>query len=461
MGELFNLTVAEAAESMWRRELTSQALAESLLSRIERLEPGLKAWVTIDREKVLGAAQECDRELAGKGPRGPLHGIPVGIKDIFYTEGMKTEAGSKIYADFVPDYDSTAVARLKEAGAIVLGKTVTTELAAGGPSPTSNPWNPAHTAGGSSVGSTVAVAVRMCPAALGTQTGGSICRPASYNGVVGLSPTYGRISRYGVVPVSWSLDTVGILTRTVKDAALTLQVVAGYDPHDPTSSNEPVPDYVGALGSVSPDITDPSHGRPPRIGLVREFFLERCDDDVRRHTEEVVHRLVHAGAAIEEIHLPKSFATSHTAHRIVMCVECAAFHEERFKERRQDYGPGIRRPIETGMVIPGVRYVQALRLRRRFRDEMVDTVAGLDALLTPATPTAAPGDLGTTGDPLFQSPWTFAGMPMITVPSGLNRSGMPLAIQLAGAPFEEARLLRVAQWCEAVLGVEMNPPRAD
>ncbi len=461
MGEPFNLTVAEAAESMRRRELTSRALTESLLSRIERLEPSLRAWVTIDREKVLGAAQERDRELEEKGPRGPLHGIPVGIKDIFYTEGMKTEAGSKIYADFVPDYDATAVARLKKAGAIVLGKTVTTELAAGGPSPTRNPWNPAHTAGGSSTGSAVAVAVSMCPAALGTQTGGSICRPASYNGVVGLSPSYGRISRYGVVPVSWSLDTIGILTRTVEDAALMLQVLAGYGPHDPTSSNEPVSDYGGELGSDSLGTTGPSHGRPPRIGLVREFFLERCDDDVRKNTEEAAYRLGQAGAAIEEIRLPNSFATSHTAHRIVMCVECAAFHEERFKERRQDYGPGIRRPIETGMVVPGVRYVQALRLRRRFRDEMVDTVGRLDALLTPTTPTAAPGDLGTTGDPLFQSPWTFAGMPSITLPSGLNRSGMPLAIQLAGVPFREARLLSVAHWCEAVLDVEMVPPGTD
>jgi aspartyl-tRNA(Asn)/glutamyl-tRNA(Gln) amidotransferase subunit A len=266
---------------------------------------------------------------------------------------------------------------------------------------------------------------------------------------VGLKPTYGRLSRYGVVPVSWSLDTVGILVRTVEDAAILLGVMAGYDPHDPSSSTEPVPDYRGALDSLQD---------PPRIGLIREFFLEQCDDEVKKHTEETAQRLSRAGAIVEEMRLPQSFATCYAAHRIVMNVECAAFHEEYFKERADDYGPRIRTTIETGMLVPGVRYLQAQRMRSRFREEMSATAGRVDALLTPTTPTPAPRDLTTTGDPVFQSPWTSSGLPTVTIPSGLSQSGLPLGIQLAGLPFGEARLLAVARWCEAALGVELVPP---
>ena len=449
MTELFNLTVAEASERIRNGELSSVALTQSLLERIQLLDPVLRAWVTVDREDALGAAQQRDKELEEKGPRGPLHGIPLGLKDIFYTGGMKTTAGSKIYADFVPSYDATCVARLKEAGALVLGKAVTTEFATSDPSPSRNPWNLAHTPGGSSSGPSVAVASRMAPAALGSQTGGSTCRPASYNGIVGLKATYGRISRYGVVPVSWSLDTVGILVRTVEDAAIVLGAMAGHDPQDPSSSIEPVPDYRGALASVE---------RPPRIGLIREFFLERCDDEVRKNTEEVAQRLSQAGATIEEIGLPESFASCYAAHRIVTDVECSAFHEELFKKHADDYSPKLRSRIEAGLLIPGVRYMQAQRMRRHFRDEMTAMASRMDALLTPTTTTPAPKDLTTTGDPVFQSPWTSSGLPTVTIPSGLSQSGLPLGVQLEGTPFGEARLLAVAHWCEAVLGVTLTPP---
>ena len=449
MPELFELTVAEAAERIRKREVSSAALAESYLSRIERLEPRLKAWVTIDREDVLGKARERDRELQNTGPRGPLHGIPVGLKDIFYTAGMKTTACSPIYADFVPTYDATSVSHLKEAGAIVLGKAVTTQFANTDPSPTRNPWNSAHTAGGSSSGSSVAVAARMCPAALGSQTGGSTCRPASYNGIVGLKPTYGRVSRYGVIPVSWSLDTVGILVRTVEDAAIMLGAMAGYDPNDPSSSSEPVPDYRVALGAA-PD--------QPRIGLMRGFFLEQSDEEVRKHTEDAVQRLSQGGAIIEEVDLPEGFATCHPAHRIMHYLECATFHEELFKEHADDYAPKLRGIIESGLLIPGVHYLQAQRMRRALRRELEATAGKVDAILTPTTATPAPRDLTTTGNAWFQSPWTFAGLPTITIPSGLSRSGLPLGIQLAGPPFKEERLLAVARWCEATLGIELMPP---
>ena len=227
MPDPYELSVVEAAAQIRDGSLSPVTLAESLLGRIDALDSDLQAWVTIDREAVLATAREREGQASQGEFLGPIHGVPVALKDIFYTAGMLTACGSKVYSDFVPDFDATSVSKIKEAGGIILGKAVTTEFATSDPSPTHNPWNLEHTPGGSSSGSSAAVASRMVPAALGSQTGGSTCRPAAYNGIVGLKPTYGRISRYGVVPVSWSLDHVGILTRTVADAALMLMVLSG------------------------------------------------------------------------------------------------------------------------------------------------------------------------------------------------------------------------------------------
>ena len=449
MGELYDLTLAKAARGIREGEFSSVALVQSLFKRIDVTEPHIRAWVTLDREAVLDEAEKLDRDLEKNGPRGPLHGVPVGLKDIIHAEGMKTTAGSKVYADHVPGYNATAVTRLKEAGAIIQGKVVTCEFALSDPSPTRNPWNPEYCPGGSSSGSATSVATRMTPATLGTQTGGSTCRPAAYNGIVGLKPTYGRISRYGVIPVSWSLDTVGILVRSVEDAAIMLGVMAGHDPHDPSSSKEPVPDYRGSLDGVQ---------APPRIGLIREFFLEKCTDEVRKNTEDVAQKLGQAGATIEEIALPKGFESCYAPHRLILNTECAAVHEEMFKKHADDYGPRVRGIVESAMLVPAVRYLQAQRIRRGFRDEMVAIASKVDALLTPTTPTPAPRDLNITGDPLFQTPWTFATIPTITIPSGLSESGLPMGVQFEGLPFGEPKLLAVAHWSEAVLGLDLVPP---
>ena len=424
-------------------------LVDSLLSRAEAMEPSLKVWVTLDPEGALEAARRSEGELARSGPCGSLHGIPVGVKDIYYTQGVKTTACSPIYADFVPEYDATSVALLKRAGAIIMGKTVTTEFACGDPPPTRNPWDAAHTPGGSSSGSAVGTAARIFPAALGSQTAGSVLRPASYNGVVGLKPTFGRISRYGVVPVAWSLDTMGTFTRTVEDAALMLSVMAGHDPNDFSSSTEPVPNYQEAIGAQQ---------SPPRIGLVRQFFYDRSDDEVRQHTDHIVERLTRAGAEAEEVALPTNFGTLLAAHRVIMTVEAAAVHQANFSARPDDYAPNVRGVVEAGMLTPAVTYMQAQRIRRRFRRDMEEAMRGFDALLTPSTATPAPRDLTTTGDPSFQTPWTTCGFPAITIPSGLSESGLPLGLQLAAAPFAEESLLTVAYWCEQVLDVRLMPP---
>ena len=444
-----DLTVTQAATMIREGELSPVALMESLLGRIRQLEQSLNAWVTLDEEAALAAATVAERGVKGGVALGPLHGIPVGIKDIFYTKGIATTACSPHYAGFVPTYDATSVARLKDAGAIILGKSVTTQFASGDPPPTVNPWNPAHTPGGSSSGSAVAVATRMCPAALGSQTGGSTLRPAAYNGIVGLKPTYGRISRYGVIPLAWSLDTVGILVRSVEDGALLLKALAGHDPNDPSSSGQPVDDYPEAL-----------HGfqEPPRIGVVRESFYDNAQEEVRRHTKDVVDQLRQAGATIQEVKLPETFWPHEAARTVVNQVEVAAFHQKMFKENPNDYGPVIRRSIESGALISGVDYLQAQRIRRGFRRDMEGIMASVDVLLMPTTPTSAPRDLNTTGNPTFQAAWTSCGLPTITLPSGLDNEGMPLGTQLVGAPFAEARLLAVARWCEATLGVMSEPP---
>jgi len=449
MSEDYNLSVSEVAQKIRDRQLSPETLARSLLSRIDSLDGTLQAWVTIDQEEVLTTARLKEQELEAGNSLGILHGVPVGLKDIFYTAGMKTTACSRIFADFVPEYDATSVVKLKEAGAIILGKAVTTEFATSDPSPTRNPWNLAHTPGGSSSGSSVAVSVGMVPAALGSQTGGSTCRPAAYNGIVGLKPTYGRISRYGVIPVSWSLDTVGILVRTVDDAAVMLQAMAGHDPKDPGSSAQPVPDYLAQMKE---------YDRPPKIGVLRDFFFDRSSNEIRVHTESMVQKLARAGAAVTEVNLPTSFSTAHSCQRIVMNVECAAYHQESFSTRADEYGPKLRANIEMGMLVPGVEYLQAQRLRREFRRDMVELAKQFDVLLTPATPDIAPRDLNTTGDAAFQSPWTSSGLPTITVPTGLSEAGLPMAIQLATSPFEEGKLLAAARWCESTCGVSLSPP---
>jgi aspartyl-tRNA(Asn)/glutamyl-tRNA(Gln) amidotransferase subunit A len=422
---------------------------QSQLDRIQAWEPMVHAWVTLDAETALAAAKESEAELRSHGPEGPLHGIHVGLKDIYYTKGILTTACSPTHATFVPSYDATSVAKLKAAGAIIQGKLVTTQFAAGDPSPTRNPWNLMHTPGGSSAGSGAAVAARMCAAALGSQTGGSTLRPASYNGVVGLKPSYGRISRYGVIPLAWSLDTVGILVRSVEDAALLLQAMAGSDPEDPGSAGAPVGDYVGAVQRA---------GKPPRIGLLRTYASAIATPEAWARTEEAVAKLEKAGATVEEVELPDSFAIHEEARSMVMMAEVSAFHYDTFRKWPDAYGQGLQRSIRTGALLSALDYLQAQRIRRQFRNDMEPIFAKHDVLLTPTTPASAPKDLSTTGNAVFQSPWTSCGVPAMSLPIGLDSASMPLGIQLVSAPFAEELLLAAARWCETILEFNLRPP---
>ena len=447
MAELFELTAAEMARQIRRHELSAVDLVKSLLHRIDILEPELKAWVYLDHKEALAEATRKEAQLYSGEDTGVLHGVPVGLKDIFFAAGVPTTACSKLYADFVPRYDATSVALLKRAGAIILGKTVTTEFACMDPSPTVNPWNPAHTPGGSSSGSAVAVAAQMCPAALGSQTVGSVLRPASYNGVVGFKPTFGRVSRYGVIPVSWSLDTVGWMVRTVEDAALLLQIMAGPDPQDPVASRQPVADYLVGLESTA----------APRIGLLRGYFYHYADQETQQHLESVVERVSQSGAKVEEIKVPDSIEQALADQRLIMAVEGASFHQRMFEHRARDYQPKLREMISKGLRTDAVDYSRALERRRPFINDMELLAEKADVLLMPSTPTPPQADLSNTGDGMFQGPWTSCGFPAISIPSGLAVSGLPLGIQLVAAPFADGQLLSVARWLEVALNVRFVP----
>ena len=448
--EPYELSVAQSAAAIRDGALSPTELMDSLLARVAALEPRLSAWVTLDQEAARSAARQAENELARSGPRGPLHGVPVGLKDIFCSTGAPTTACSRLFADYVPDYDATCVARLREAGVVVMGKLVTTAYAAGDPSPTVNPWDADRTPGGSSSGSAVAVATRMCAAALGSQTVGSTLRPAAYAGIVGLKPTFGRISLHGILPLGWSLDTVGILVRTVVDAALLLGVMAGYDLQDPVSACEPVIDYLPSPAA---------QGRPPRIGLLRGFFYEHADEDVRRHTDTVAQRLAGAGAEVLKIADPPSFTAHAEATSTTFDVEVAATHEPHYRSDPALYPPVIRSVIERGLATSAQAYAAAQQTRARFRNELRTVFDSVDILIGPSAPAQAPPlQEGTTGPPLFQGPWTSAGLPAISIPSGLDASGLPLGVQMAAPWFQEKHLIDVARWCETVLGEGPAPP---
>ncbi len=448
MPEPFEIGLADAASMIRGGTLSPVELMESLLSRAASLEPKLRVWVTLDEEAALRQAGLRQEELTGSYVPGPLHGVPVAVKDIFYTEGVPTTACSPLRADFVPAYDAAAVSRLKQAGAIMMGKTVTTEWAFADPPPTRNPWDATRTPGGSSSGSAVGTAARIFPAALGTQTAGSVLRPASFNGVVGMKPTFGRISRYGVMPFAWSFDTVGFFVRSVSDAALLLWVLAGHDPRDGASPQAAVPDYRDAVSAE----------HAPRIGVVQPQFHGKAEPEVWEQFQGVVREASEAGARVEEVSLPTDFDALFAAHRLIMSVEASAIHERDFTATPDKFGPKLRSLLEAGETASALSYHQARQMQKRFREEAVEAIRGQDVLIAPTANTPAPQDLTTTGDPLFQAPWTSCGFPSLSLPSGRSKAGMPLGVQLISAPFSEHRLLESALWLEKVLEVSLEPP---
>jgi aspartyl-tRNA(Asn)/glutamyl-tRNA(Gln) amidotransferase subunit A len=434
------------------RAVDPVALVEACLARIDRAERTVKAWVHLDRDGALRAARERAAQAAAGAFVGPLHGVPIALKDIFDVAGMPTRAGAAAFAHRRPDTDAASVARLRGAGAVILGKVTTTTFALMDPSPTGNPWNVEHTPGGSSSGSAAAVAARMAALALGSQTVGSTLRPAAYCGVVGFKPTHGRISAVGVVPLSWSNDHVGIFGRAVEDAALALQILASPDRADPYAASAAVDDYLSSLGGLAALGGSPA----PRIGVLRTL-VERAQPETASHLDEVARRLAAAGAQVGDVVLPPSFAGIHDSGQVVVRSEAAAYHAPNFPRLADEYPPKIREALHHGREIRATELLAAQAHRRRFREDMAPLTLRHDALLTPTAPGPAPHGLESTGDPYFCAPWSHAGLPAIALPSGMAREGLPLSVQLVGGAFAEARLLAAAAWVEGVLGFKEAP----
>lgn len=440
----FPPTIHEAAAQ--RNRISTSELVEQCLERIARFEPQLRAWVFVDADAARESARRLDEELKQGRCRGPLHGVPIGIKDIIDVAGWPTKAASPLRENHLADRDAPIVARLRNAGAIILGKTVTTQFASFDPPPTRNPWNLDHTPGGSSSGSAAAVACGMCLAAIGTQTGGSITRPAAYCGIAACKPTWGRVSTTGIVPFSFHLDSPGPMARCVHDLAIVLQTIAGYDPNDPVSQNAPVDDPFFA-----------PFDRPPKICVLEEYFFETADEGVRKAVQEAVEHLRAAGMQTETVALPASFAAVHSGQRLVMAVDAAAYHCDNFPSRREQYAPNIRSVLDEGRAASAVEYSAALQRQLQFRRDICKTLEGFDALLTPATDTTAPGP-ETTGNPRFNMPWSYSGHPTVSIPCGLAGDGLPVGLQFIGRWLDEPRLLAAAAWCERVLGFnEVSP----
>jgi aspartyl-tRNA(Asn)/glutamyl-tRNA(Gln) amidotransferase subunit A len=422
------LSLTAACQAIRDGSLSPVEYVKALFARIDNFEPRVRAWVTLDRDSVLTEARQREAEAANKRLRGPLHGIPIGIKDIFYTKGLRTTMGSELFRDFVPQQDARVVARLKEAGAIVLGKTVTTMFANLDPGPTRNPWNIAHTPGGSSSGSAAAVAARMCPAAIGSQTVGSVGRPASFCGIPSLMPKQQRISRSRVWPLSWSLDHVGMMCRSVADLGIML---------DATSETA---------------VEKPAPRRSYRIGVIRDFFYEHATPEARSLNDALADKLAGAGFQIQEVRLPAIFDVAHATLRTIIRCETASLHERLFPPNRDTYAPKIRAVVETGMLVEASDYLRARRIRRKYQHELAKLFERFDALMTPAAPGTAPEGLATTGDPVMNGPWTLADFPTMTLPHALGANGLPIGVQLSAPPLQEGLLLELGKAVEAIVG---------
>lgn len=441
-----NWNLAQAARALRAGRLTASDLLEQCLARIDQWEEQVRAWVLVARDDSRRQAREADLAAVQGHWLGPLHGIPIGIKDLIDVEGWPTRAGSPLTTDRPAAADAPLVARLRAAGAILVGKTVTTEFASFDPPPTRNPWNLACTPGGSSSGSAAAVALGMCLAAIGSQTGGSITRPASYCGIAGCKPTFQLISDAGVVPLTYHLDHPGPMARRVEDLAILLQVLA-----DPAAVNNLAPIQAPAYASLL------NAGHRPRLGTFADFFHERSSPAVRQATATAIQRLAAAGATIHTLPLPAGFDEVHTMHRRIMAVEAAHLHRDLFAKRREQYGAQITTLLNEGLAIETSDYVAAIEHQSRFRHAVHDSLQEVEAILLPATCDTAPHDLSTTGDPVFNSPWSYAGVPAVSIPCSLAENGLPVAMQLIGPALGEAQTLAAAAWCEGVFDFSATP----
>ena len=462
--DIAHLTLEAAAEAVRSRRLSPLALTEACLARVEALEPRLNAFITVTADLALEQAKEAEREIGAGRYRGPLHGIPIAVKDLFATKGIRTTAGSKILGDWVPEEDATVVRMLSAAGAVLLGKLGLHEFAYGISSvnphfgDVRNPWDTTKIPGGSSGGSAVAVAVGEAYAALGSDTGGSIRIPAALCGCVGLKPTYGRASLFGAVTLAWSLDHPGPLARTVRDVALATAAIAGHDPRDPASADRPVPDLLAGIERGAAGL---------RVGVPTDYVWDECDPAIARAVRAAIDALARAGAQVREIRWPNApdYAKAPSA---ILGVEARAYHEGAFPGRAAEYGPLVRTRLVSQGDADAATYARSMRLLMEARAGAADRdLEGFDVFAMPTVPSRA-WTIEEAKEPGRASEWTritrifdLTGQPAISVPCGLDPDGLPVGLQLAGRMWDEATVLRAARAYELVRGPFPSPPLED
>jgi len=434
--DLWSLSASELAARLAKGVTTASAVTESCLARIAALEPGLHAFAHLDAERALAQARELDRRRQHGLPGGPLFGIPVGLKDIIDTADLPTEWGSPLYRGRRPRHDATVVRRLRAAGAVILGKTVTTEFAFVHPGPTVNPHDPARTPGGSSSGSAAGVAAGLMPLALGTQTNGSMIRPASFCGVFGFKPSFGLVSRAGVLNSSPTLDQVGWFARDLADIALLADVLAGgEDPLDPATRARAAPDFRRVLAEGSP--------LTPSLAVVRTHRWAEMDADGKAAFDELAAAL---GPAAQAVELPAAFAEAWEALQRIMFSEIAQSLSGALEKGAAQMSEAIKQRLAEGRRVGAVQYLAAQAARAALQREIEELFAGFDAILTPAALGQAPRGLESTGDPLYCTTWSLLGLPALSLPILAGAEGLPIGAQLVGAAGDDARLLRHADW---------------
>ncbi|MFC9292371.1 amidase, partial [Streptomyces sp. NPDC057052] len=430
------MTIFDIAKKIVSHDLSPVELIANLLTRIEQKNPTLNAFVTLTAERAVEEAKIAETEIMKGNYKGPLHGIPIVHKDLYHTQGIRTTASSKVLEHFVPTEDATVVRKLKDAGTILLGKVQTHEFAAGGFTdskhfgPCLNPWDMNRIPGGSSGGSAASVAAGLTFMATGTDTAGSIRNPAACCGIVGIKPTYGRVSRKGIIPLSWSLDHSGPMTRSVKDAALTLQVMAGYDSEDATSASVLIPVYNDMLRSDLKGI---------KIGIPTNYFLEGLNPEVKVAVSKAIDRLCELGAEIVEVSLQSMSYAMDTVLTIALS-EMASIHSARFANQRSDFGEDVQKQIELGQAIPAALYLQAHRVRNLIQGDFMNAFSSVDAIVTPTMPIFAPlrNKVSSDSDLIrFTLPANLANLPALSLPCGFSAEGMPIGLQFIGKPFAE------------------------
>lgn len=446
---LYQLGVKEIIHGLREGRFTGEQLMRQCLARIAKLDSKIQAWVWLDPDQALEKARAADRHRHA-GKQRALLGVPLGIKDIIDIRGVPTRMGSPAFEDYLPTISARVVRRLEEAGAVMLGKTVTAELSYLAPGKTRNPWNPAHTPGGSSSGSAAAVAARFVPAALGTQTNGSVIRPAAFCGVVGYKPSAGLVSRAGILKFSQTLDQVGVFARGVADAAVVASALIGHAPDDSDSLSD--------FALVPQDLDPEPLFQPPRLATLRSPAWHLADSDQRENFTQSVAMLRRAGATVEPVVLPDAFTQAPDVHRTIMLYEGSRSFAVLQTQHRDRLSADINRLIDEGRTISEAAYHTALETRTRLQGELTEFLRRYDVFLTPPARGEAPASLETTGDPAFCTIWTLCGAPALSLPAGLGAHGMPLGLQLVGGYLQDARLLQVAQWCAQQIGFRHHPP---